>query len=68
MTHLQPDIPDKGMYLIGEAAKLLGMSRNILRAKAEMNIIECTFDSDNGRRVFSGKQIKNYWRKRMGLA
>ena len=68
MTHLQPDIPDKGMYLIGEAAKLLGMSRHLLRVKAEMNLIECTVDIDNGRRIFSGKQIKNYWRKRMGLA
>lgn len=67
MTRLLPDIPDKGMYPIGEAAKLLCMSRNILRNKAELNLIECTFDSDNGRRVFSGKQIKTYWRKRMGL-
>lgn len=67
MTKFLPEIPDKGMYNIGEAAALLGMSRNILRCKAESNLIECTFDCDNGRRVFSGKQIKNYWRKRMGL-
>ena len=64
MTTTEPNIPDSGRYPIGLAAELLGMHRDTLwrKAKQERPAIKHVVNKLNGRKHFSGYEIKKFWR------
>ena len=61
MTPECPNIASTSSYPIGEAAKLLGMSPRHLLRLAASGCIKYTVNRRNGRKRFSGREIKRFW-------
>lgn len=67
MTPYCPSIPKDAVYRIGEAAKLLGMSRRWLLDRAKAHVI--AYSTPNGRtKRFRGADIIKLWRKEQGFS
>jgi DNA-binding transcriptional MerR regulator len=62
MTRQEPNIKDEERLPIGEAARLLEMSRDTLRKHTDEGYVKCIFNRVNKRRVYQGKELKRYWR------
>ena len=62
MVNEEPKVSDRGKYRIGEAAELLGVCRNTLRKYARSGKVKCGFRKVDGRRYFTGEEIKRIWR------
>lgn len=61
MTTECPDISPTSSWPIGKAAKLLGLSSRHLLRLAAMGYIKYTVNRRNGRKKFSGREIKRFW-------
>lgn len=62
MSTSEPSVSDNGRYSIGEAASILGIHRNTLRAHTEQGLIKCGFRRQNMRRFYTGMELKKYWK------
>lgn len=58
----EPKISDAARLPIGQAAELLGISRDTLRKHTNSGYIRCNFNRVNKRRFYTGKELKRYWR------
>lgn len=61
LIHTEPQIPDRSKYSIGNAAKLLGISRQTLLNHTEKCLVKCG-NSRNNRKFYYGSELKRYWR------
>lgn len=61
MTAEPPMLNESGRYPIGEAAKLLGISRQTLLRKLRQRLIKCSFQRSTRRKIFTGKQLMQLW-------
>lgn len=64
MTWTEPQVADNARVPIGEAAKLLGISRETLRVHTLNGLIRCRYNPATKRRFFTGRELKQYWRSR----
>lgn len=64
MVNEEPKLSPTARYAIGEAAKILGISRNTLRKHTNTGPagIDCGFRKSNGRKFYTGLDIMRYWR------
>lgn len=62
MSHTEPQIPDTARLPIGQAAEVLGISRDTLRIHTENGFIRCGFNRVNKRKFYTGSELKRYWR------
>lgn len=60
---MEPKVADTARVPIGEAADLLGISRETLRVHSNNGFINCRFNQATKRRYFTGRELKRYWRK-----
>lgn len=60
---MEPKVADTARVPIGEAADLLGISRETLRVHSNNGFIKCQFNQTTKRRYFTGRELKRYWRK-----
>lgn len=63
MTVIEPNISDGARLPIGKAAQVLGISRETLRLHTDEGRLKCRFNPATKRRVYSGREIKRYWRE-----
>lgn len=63
MVNECPNIKDDSRYWGVDAAKLLGIHPNTLRAHANRGLIKATTNPRSLRRIYTGKAIKVYWRQ-----
>lgn len=61
MTALEPKASDTGRYSKTEAAGLLGVSIKTLDRYTASGMIKCGYRRANGRRFYTGKEIKRFW-------
>ena len=61
MVFEEPSISDSARYPITAAAKVLGICPHTLRTHLRAGRIRCSFNA-KGRKVFTGKELKRYWR------
>lgn len=62
MTTDEPHVPDSSRYNITAASQILGVHRNTLLAWAEKRIIRFGVSRVNGRKFFTGHEIKRVWK------
>ena len=62
MTTIEPDIPDKGRYPIGETAKHLGVTPRTILRYTEEGTLKFGISRANGRKFFTGAEIKRFWK------
>lgn len=64
MVREEPNIKDNARYPIGEAARILGISRVTLLSYVKQNRIkfEVSQKLNSIRKVFIGREIKKCWR------
>jgi DNA-binding transcriptional MerR regulator len=62
MTPTEPQVSDSGRYTITETSKILKLHPNTVRAHTEAGLIKCGFRRCNGRKFYTGSEIKRYWR------
>ena len=62
MTSILPDIPDAGQYTPKQAAEYLGIHRNTLTTYCNSGIIKFGIRKANGRKFFTGAEIKKVWK------
>jgi len=66
MTATEPKVNPSGLYELAEAAAALGIDKSTLTRAANRTdrdrSIRYTIRRSNGRRVFKGQDIINYWR------
>lgn len=62
MSTIEPQVSDTGRYSINDASRILGIHRNTLRNHTENGFIKCGFRRTNGRRFYTGSEIKRYWK------
>lgn len=60
---MEPKVSDTARVPIGEAADLLGISRETLRVHSNNGFIQCRFNQATKRRYYTGRDLKSYWRK-----
>lgn len=56
------DISDSDKYNLSQSAKLLKIDRKTLRTHADNGLIRCTYSKANKRRMFSGSELKRYYK------
>lgn len=64
MTNTEPKIPDADTYLIGETAAVLGISRHTVNKYLKDGFIRCGIRRCNNKKIFTGAEIKRFWRSR----
>lgn len=62
MTATEPMVSDQGRYTSTQACAVLGIHRNTLRRYWQQGKIKATFRKADGRKLFSGTEIKKLWR------
>lgn len=62
MTTTLPDIPDAGRYTPKQAAEYLGIHRNTLTNYCNDGKISFGIRKTNGRKFFTGAEIKRVWK------
>lgn len=62
ITTLPPDVHPEGRYSTTDAARVLGISRNTLRAHAAQGHISFGIRRCNGRRFYLGRHIMAFWK------
>ncbi len=62
MTTTEPNVPDTSRYGVTEAANILGIARSTLRLHSDAGFIRYGIRRCNGRRVYTGRELKRYWR------
>lgn len=54
------NVNQTGLYPIGEAAKILGISRRTLLRHSDEGLIQFRLKRSNGRKVFRGSELIRY--------
>lgn len=62
MTSNEPNVSDTGRYSITETSRILEVSSETIRRHTKGGMINCKFSKVNGRRFYTGTEIKKYWR------
>lgn len=62
MVTSEPNVQDAGRYTATEACKLLGIHRNTLAHYRERGSIKAIYRKIDGRRLYTGAEIKKAWR------
>jgi len=58
----EPQISDTGRFTTREASKILNISRNTLNRYSNEGLIRCSIRKANGRKFYTGADIKKLWR------
>lgn len=58
----EPQIPDTARYSGAEVAKILGVSPRTVANYVQRGLLACGRHRHNGRRFFTGREIKRFWR------
>lgn len=65
LVNVCPDIPDSWKGSVSATARILGISRDTLYKYAALGKrgggIDWTVSRSNGRKMFSGKEVKRFW-------
>lgn len=56
------NISDRSRYSSKQAAQLLKISRSTLKKYTDLGDIKCEFYKHNGRRFYTGYDIKKFWK------
>jgi len=62
MITTEPQVDPRGLYGLKDAAAALMVAPSTITRAVNLNTIECSIRRSNGRRVFTGQNIINYWR------
>ena len=62
MTSQEPLINEGAHLSSKEAAAVLGIHRNTLRRLANCRLIKYSISRLNGRRYYTGRELKRFWR------
>ena len=62
MVCYEPPVSDMGRFSVTQAATLLGLHRNSILALANDNVLRYKISARNGRKYFSGRELKRFWR------
>ena len=62
ITMTEPNVGDYERYSPKQAAALLGVHRNTLRAYTDSSLIKCRFHQGTMRKFYYGKDILRFWR------
>lgn len=65
MTPIEPMVDVAGRYSITETCSALRIHRNTLRQHTEGGLIKCGFRRVNGRKFYTGAEIKRYWKSHL---
>jgi len=63
MIPTQPEVPDNGRYTVTQTKDILEVSRMTIYNHINQNLLTPEFGKRTKRRLFSGKEIKKYWKK-----
>lgn len=55
-------VNDTDQFTITQAAKILDIHRNTLCRHTDEGMIKCGYRKHSGRKFYTGKEIKRYWR------
>lgn len=58
----EPKVADNGRYTATETCKALGIHRDTLTRYRKSGRIKATYRKIDGRRVYTGSEIKKIWR------
>lgn len=61
-TSEEPQIPDTGRYSATQVSKILNIHTTTLRKYTEEGLIKCGIRKSNGRKFYTGADIKRFWR------
>ena len=64
MTTTEPQVGDRDIFNIKQTAEVLGMHHNTVARKADQGAIIPIIGRESGKRFFTGKEIKRYWKER----
>lgn len=56
------NISDSSKYNLSQSAKLLKIDRKTLRCHADNGLVKCSFSKANKRRMFTGLELKRYYK------
>jgi len=62
MTALEPEVADNGRYSLTETCKILELSKTTMIRHTKNNAIKFGIRKSNGRRFYTGTDIKKFWR------
>lgn len=62
MTATEPEVADNGRYTVTQAAKALKVSRQTIYTHTDSNALKCTIHKATGKRLYSGSDLKKWWR------
>jgi len=62
ITATEPQVADTGRYSVTETSKHLGIHRTTLLLHTNNNAIRCGIRKANGRKFYTGTDIKKFWK------
>lgn len=64
ISSVEPNVSDKNKYSPKQTCELLGMHRNTLARYTDQGAIKCEIHKHNGRKYYTGHEIKRFWKAR----
>lgn len=62
MIATEPEVVDTGRYSLTEICDILRLSRNTVLKYTENGHIKCGIRKSNGRKFYTGTDIKKFWK------
>lgn len=65
MTATEPQVSESGRYNVTQTCAILGIHRNTLERWRKASLIKSSLSRINGRRIYTGAEIKRIWRAQL---
>lgn len=62
MTAIEPEVAETGRYSITETCKVLKLSFNTVTKYTDQGAIKCGIHKSNGRKFYTGSEIRKFWK------